>query len=85
MCMACNLAKPGRRGFLAAAALASAALVAPAARAADGPRTTLTPDQALAALQQGNARFRAGQVPPGAAEPARRVALAAGRRPSPPS
>ena len=81
MCMACNLQKPGRRGFLAAAALASAALAAPVARAADVPRTTLTPDQALAALEQGNARFRAGQVPSGAADPARRAALAAGQAP----
>ncbi len=81
MCLACNPAMPGRRGFLAAAALASVACAAPAARAADVPRTTLTPDQALAALQQGNARFRAGQVPPGAADPARRAALAAGQAP----
>lgn len=81
MCLACTLAKPGRRGFLAAAALASVAMAAPAARAADVPRTTLTPDQALAALMQGNARFRAGQVPPGAADPARRAALAAGQAP----
>lgn len=81
MCLACTLAKPGRRGFLAAAALASVAMAAPAARAADVPRTTLTPDRALEALMQGNARFRAGQVPPGAADPARRAALAAGQAP----
>lgn len=81
MCLACTLAKPGRRGFLAAAALASAALAAPAARAADVPRTTLTPDQALEVLMQGNTRFRAGQVPSGAADPARRTALAAGQAP----
>lgn len=81
MCIACNPVKLGRRGFLAAATLASAAFAAPAARAANVPHTTLTPDQALAALQQGNARFRAGQVPPGAADPARRAALAAGQAP----
>jgi carbonic anhydrase len=62
--------------------MAAAAMAAPPARAGSGVvPTTLTPDQALAALMDGNARFRAGQVPPGAADPARRAALAAGQAP----
>jgi carbonic anhydrase len=50
-----------RRGLLAAASLGLAAaalgLGAMRADAAEGEKTSLTPDQALAALQQGNARY----------------------------
>jgi carbonic anhydrase len=81
MCFACSPAKLDRRRFLATLALTSAALAVPAARAGETPRTTLTPDQALAALQEGNARFRTGNMPPSVLDPARRAALAAGQAP----
>lgn len=56
-------------------------LGAGSARAAGVPRTTLTPDQALAALQEGNSVFIAGRVRADAAEVARRVDLARGQAP----
>jgi carbonic anhydrase len=81
MCLACSPAKPNRRRFLATLAFTSAALAVPAARAGGTPRTTLTPDQALAALLEGNARFRTGNMLPSVLDPARRAALAAGQAP----
>jgi carbonic anhydrase len=68
----------GRRGLLAAGL---AALAVSPARAADGTRTELTPDQALARLMEGNAGFVQGRVRADAAQPARRIALAAGQAP----
>jgi carbonic anhydrase len=48
-----------RRTFFGCACCAAAGLALPRsqARAATGPRTTLTPDQALAALKEGNDKF----------------------------
>lgn len=76
---------PGRRAMLAAAA---AALAMPAmgggqlALAADPvPRTTLTPDQALALLKEGNARFVAGEPFSGPKGLERRAELARGQAP----
>jgi carbonic anhydrase len=61
MCKACQIDLDGRRGFLA---LAAGGLVAlglsgwsDTARAAGGPATTLTPDEAIAALKSGNERY----------------------------
>ncbi len=74
----------GRRSFFATvASAATLACVAPAmAQPAAAPaHTALSADQALAALMDGNARFLAGQVPPGAPDPARRAMLAAGQAP----
>lgn len=70
----------GRRALFAAAAGLACVAAAPA-RASGTPRTKLTPDQALGRLMDGNLRFRAGQLPPGAADPARRSVLAAGQAP----
>ena len=61
MCRNCETAVSGRRTFLkfGAAGLAASffgGMIGPA-RAADGPQTTLTPDEALGALKAGNARF----------------------------
>lgn len=56
----CCFCEPSRRGFLslAGAGLASALMLsAPAARAAGGPTTTVTPDEALAKLKAGNAQY----------------------------
>lgn len=57
MCMACDV-KLGRRAFLRlGAGLAAAASFGGIAAAAGGPATTLTPDQALAKLREGNQRY----------------------------
>lgn len=74
----------GRRGLLATAAglaCLGASIPTPPARAAGAPRTSLTPDEALERLMEGNARFRAGHTPPDAANPARRASLATGQAP----
>ena len=61
MCEQCSTRGLTRRGALAlagvGAALASGMLTSSAARAADGPGTSLTPDQALAQLEAGNRRY----------------------------
>ncbi len=78
----------GRRAFLAAAGVAlgcAAAGVAPipAALAADPPtaRTTLTPDQALNLLKEGNNNYRTDAPFRGAQGRERRVELARGQAP----
>jgi carbonic anhydrase len=61
MCGNCQSEDAGRRDFLkfGAAGLAAVAFGGAfgSARAADGPATTLSPDQALAALKSGNERY----------------------------
>jgi carbonic anhydrase len=61
MCNRCEELEIDRRRLLALAgfgvAAASLGLGIPHAMAADAKRTSLTPDQALAALKEGNARF----------------------------
>jgi carbonic anhydrase len=61
MCRTCEAQALGRRNFLkfGAAGLAAAAFggVAGAARAAGGPATALTPDEAMGALKAGNQTF----------------------------
>ena len=61
MCGNCGSGGVGRRDFLkfGGAGLAALALggAGSSARAADGPATTLSPDEALAALKTGNARY----------------------------
>lgn len=61
MCERCEVGEASRRHFLelGAAALAAIAVAGGtvAARAAEGAPTALTPDQALAALKAGNARY----------------------------
>lgn len=59
MCTSCQARGLGRRGFLkfCAASVAALAFDATSARAADGPQTSLSPDDALAALKAGNARY----------------------------
>ena len=63
MCEECGHRRIGRRDFLkaSAAGLIAASLVpgagGAAAFAAEGPATALTPDEALAALKSGNARY----------------------------
>jgi carbonic anhydrase len=54
----CHLCK--RRGFLGAAAALSSLVLAPRAFAAGGPTTSVTPDEALARLRAGNAKFVQG-------------------------
>ena len=57
MCIACDV-KLGRRTFLRlGAGLAAAASLGGVAAAAGGPATTLTADQALAKLKEGNQRY----------------------------
>ena len=57
MCIACDV-KFGRRAFLRlGAGLAAAASLGGVAAAAGGPATTLTADQALAKLKEGNQRY----------------------------
>jgi carbonic anhydrase len=74
----CGCPHPGRRGLLG---LGLACLAAGAARAATGPTTSLTPDQALAKLLEGNAGFVQGRVDTEAADPRHRMALARGQAP----
>jgi carbonic anhydrase len=61
MCRTCEAQALGRRSFLksSAAGLAAVALggAIGSARAADGPATSATPNEALAALKAGNQRF----------------------------
>lgn len=62
MCNRCEDNNLNRRGLFALAGLAAAVAVSAAVRvssvrAADGPPTSLSPDQALAALKAGNARY----------------------------
>ena len=56
-----NEQRSGRRAFFRRACCGSlglaASVAAPVFAAAPGPRTTMTPDQALAALREGNAKF----------------------------
>jgi carbonic anhydrase len=83
-CTCCAPRHLRRRGLLASLAtgLACTALAGPLrALVAAPPRTTLTPDQAIAALLEGNRRFLSGAVPPAAPDPARRATLAAGQAP----
>ncbi len=69
-----------RRAMLGAAALACLATsTARAATPVAGPR--MTPDQALAALMQGHARYLAGATPPVATQAEARAARAAGQAP----
>jgi carbonic anhydrase len=57
MCLACDV-RFGRRRFLGLAGAALAASFLPSAGfAAGGPKTSLTADEALAKLRQGNARY----------------------------
>jgi carbonic anhydrase len=82
-CSCCASAPPalGRRRLLwGAAALGCVALTGPA-RAEGMAHTSLTPDQALEALMQGNARFLGGAVTPAAPDPERRARLATGQAP----
>jgi carbonic anhydrase len=82
-CPPANTRLAGRRALFAATALACAGLAGPLrAQPAVAPtRTTLTPDQALAAMLDGNRRFLAGEVPPAMPGPARRASLAVGQAP----
>ena len=75
----------GRRAFvggMAAGAVAAAALPARGARAADPlPKTSLTPDQALRLLKEGNEQFRMDAPFRGVQGRDRRVELARGKAP----
>jgi len=80
MCFACDQASLGRRSFFAAgAALASTAIAASGARAQGADRPA-TPDAALRALVDGNARYVANQ-PRERDFSARRASLAQGQHP----
>ena len=61
MCIDCETTGVGRRHFMKLGAAAAVAFAAgassPAARAAEGAPTSLSPDEALAKLKEGNARF----------------------------
>ncbi|SDV48408.1 carbonic anhydrase [Chitinasiproducens palmae] len=73
-----------RRRFLAACgctAMFAGFGVAPRARAAGGPHTTLDADHALAALMEGNANFVEGNRGTPLIDRARRLALAQGQAP----
>jgi carbonic anhydrase len=82
-CPCCPLAGLRRRSFLGAAALACLAAAIPgaagAATPAAGPR--LAPDQALARLMAGHARYLAGAAPAIAVNAEARAARAAGQAP----
>lgn len=80
---AASAAGTGRRALarLAAGALACAALPRGAAAADPVPRTSLTPDQALALLQEGNRQFRTEAPFRAAQGRERRVELARGQAP----
>lgn len=84
MCRDCH--RPlGRRGFLSLAAGAAVAAVAAgmgtSARAAYGPTTSLGPDEALAKLREGNARYVANAEVCAADLLGRRSALIKGQAP----
>ena len=71
-----------RRHFLGCACCAGAALaLPPQAPAAGGPRTSLTPDQALAALKEGNDKFITDAPFRGVQGRERRVEIARGQAP----
>ncbi|MFE1597896.1 carbonic anhydrase [Methylobacterium sp. ID0610] len=75
---------PARRAFLAGAAAAAAGLVLPAATAVAAPavpRTTLTTDQALQLLREGNESFRTEAPYRSQQGRERRVELARGQAP----
>jgi carbonic anhydrase len=77
---------PGRRAFLGAAAaagvLSAAAMPAGGARAADPTsKTTLTPDQALRLLKDGNDNYRTDAAYRGVQSRERRIELARGQAP----
>ena len=83
-----HAADPGRRAFFGAAAAlafgcaAAGSAVVPAARAADPvARTTLTPDQALKLLKEGNDNYRTDAPFRGVQGRERRVELARGQAP----
>lgn len=58
MCETCAVSSPTRRNLLKLGALAAAGALAPvAARAAEGPAASLSPDRALDRLKAGNRRF----------------------------
>ena len=73
----------GRRSFMAALAglAAGAAFVRPARATSAMPPTTLTPDQALERLMQGNQHFLAQVARPGPSNLERRAILATGQAP----
>ena len=71
-----------RRHFLGCACCAGAALaLPPQAPAAGGPRTSLTPDQALAALKEGNDKFITDAPFRGVQGRERRIEIARGQAP----
>ncbi len=75
---------PSRRSFVAALAglaVGAAAGLRPAQAATGLPPTTLTPDQALERLMQGNQRFLAQAPQPGPGNLERRAILATGQAP----
>ncbi|MGK7863706.1 carbonic anhydrase [Falsiroseomonas sp. E2-1-a4] len=93
-CPCCTAAFPhraapagGRRGFVAALAglaaggAAGVSLARPARAASGLPPTTLSPDQALERLMQGNQRFLAKTAQPGPGNVERRAILATGQAP----
>ncbi|MBU8544031.1 MULTISPECIES: carbonic anhydrase [Roseomonadaceae] len=63
------------------AGIGLASLVGPARAASGLPPTTLTPDQALERLMEGNRRFLAGSAPSGPSNLERRIQLATGQAP----
>ena len=69
----------GRRGMLAA--LACIGMAAPARASGPPAASRMTPDQAIAALMEGNARYLAGTPLPTASTPASRASRAAGQAP----
>jgi carbonic anhydrase len=71
------------RRHLCGCAAGMAATLAASRRllAAGGDRTTLTPDEALARLKEGNERFMAGKLPQEAQDTERRLAIARGQTP----
>jgi carbonic anhydrase len=84
----CGRHRPGRRAFLGAAATvalgcaaAGVAPIVPALGADPVARTTLTPDQALRLLKEGNESFRADAPFRGIQGRERRVELARGQAP----
>ncbi len=85
MCNDCHVEGMSRRHALkfAAAGFLALGIAAPGrnARAADGPTTALTPDEALAALKEGNARFVANPELCNLNLTQRRNAVASGQAP----
>ncbi len=75
------LSRRGFLGCLCCAGAAAASGVPGHAHAATGPRTTLTPDQALALLKEGNDRFVTDAPYRRAADRDRRIEIARGQAP----